>query len=72
MKNDVKIGMRICLCVYGFLLVGSIFENFLHVDLEKVILKERVVTLLFIVIVIALNGGKQASAEAKGTLRVAF
>ena len=44
----------------------------MHVDLEKVILKERVVTLLFIVIVIALNGGKQASAEAKGTLRVAF
>ena len=58
--------------VYGFSLVGSTLENFLRSSLEGVIPKERTIALPFVVTVIASNGGKQAVAETKGTLRVSF
>ena len=58
--------------VYGFSLVGSTMENFLRGSLEKDIPKERTISLPFVVTVIASNGGKQAVAETKGTLRVSF
>ena len=58
--------------VYGFSLVGSVMEEFLKASLDKEIPAGRTLTLPFVVTVKAVCGGKEASAETKGTLVVRF
>ena len=58
--------------VYGFSLVGSVLEEFLHDSLDKPIPAERSIVLPFSVTVEASRGGRRALKETSGTLSVRF